>query len=59
MPVKLRTMFFMAGFIERKIGKHIGIILTVENLLDYRQSENELLFREALPIPHFSIMGTN
>lgn len=45
--------FFMAGLIERKIGKHIGIVLNGENLLDYRQSKNEPLFTGSIINPSF------
>ena len=45
--------FFMAGLIERKIGKHIGIVLNGENLLDYRQSKNEALFTGSITNPSF------
>ena len=44
---------FMAGFDRKKIGKHIGIVLNGETLLDYRQSKNEDLFTGSITNPSF------
>ncbi|HEV7782176.1 MAG TPA: TonB-dependent receptor [Chitinophagaceae bacterium] len=50
---KTPDYFFMAGLIERKFGTHISVILNGENLLDYRQSKNEPLFKGSVTNPSF------
>lgn len=45
--------FFAAAMVEKKIGKHFGIVLNGENLLDYRQSKKESLFTGTLTNPEF------
>jgi iron complex outermembrane receptor protein/outer membrane receptor for ferrienterochelin and colicins len=44
---------FMAGMIERKIGKYISIVLNCENLLDKRQSKYEPLYTGPVSNPVF------
>lgn len=45
--------FFMAAMMEKKLGKHISIVLNGENLLDYRQSKVETLFTGTISNPVF------
>lgn len=45
--------FFMAGMIEKRIAKHISVVLNGENLLDYRQSKIEPLFTGPVSNPVF------
>lgn len=45
--------FFMAAMMEKKLGKHISIVLNGENLLDYRQSKVETLFTGTILNPVF------
>lgn len=45
--------FFMAAMLDKKIGKHISIVLNGENLLDYRQSKVEPLFTGSVSNPVF------
>lgn len=46
--------FFMAAMMEKKIGKHISIVLNGENLLDYRQSKVEPLYTGTVTHPVFN-----
>ncbi len=50
---KTPDYFFMAGLLERKFGKHICVVLNGENLLDFRQSKNEVLFTGTITNPAF------
>jgi outer membrane receptor for ferrienterochelin and colicins len=45
--------FFMAGMVEKKLGKHFSVVLNAENILDYRQSRIETLFTGSTANPSF------
>ncbi len=45
--------FFMAGMVEKKIGKHFSAVLNAENILDYRQSKIESLYIGSSAYPSF------
>lgn len=44
---------FLAAMVERKFGDHVSLVLNGENLLDYRQSDEEALFTGSLLYPRF------
>ncbi|HYC28007.1 MAG TPA: TonB-dependent receptor, partial [Chitinophagaceae bacterium] len=44
---------FMAGMIERKLGKAFSVVLNCENLLDERQSRHEALYTGPVSNPVF------
>ena len=46
--------FFVAAMVDKKLGKHIGIVLNGENLLDYRQSKVEALYSGSITRPVFN-----
>jgi len=45
---------FIAAMMEKKLGKHFSAVLNGENLLDYRQSKVEALYRGTITNPVFS-----
>lgn len=45
--------YFMAGMVEKTMGKHFSIVLNGENLLDYRQSKVESLYNGTISNPVF------
>ena len=45
--------FFMAAMAGRNFGKHLGLVLNGENLLDYRQSKKEALYTGSMQSPIF------
>ncbi len=47
---------FAAGLLEKKLGKHISIILNCENILDYRQSRREALYTGSITNPQFKTL---
>jgi outer membrane receptor for ferrienterochelin and colicins len=50
---KTPAYFFMAGMVEKKIGKHFSAVLNAENILDYRQSKIETLLTGSTANPSF------
>jgi iron complex outermembrane receptor protein/outer membrane receptor for ferrienterochelin and colicins len=50
---KTPSYMFMAGMIERKLGKAFSIVLNCENLLDERQSRHEALYTGPVSNPGF------
>jgi iron complex outermembrane receptor protein/outer membrane receptor for ferrienterochelin and colicins len=51
---KTPAYFFMAAMIEKKLGKHIALVLNAENLLDYRQGRVESLYSGTITHPVFN-----
>lgn len=47
---------FMAGMVEKKIGKHFSAVLNAENILDYRQSRIEPLYTGSITKPSFKAL---
>lgn len=45
--------FFLAGMIERKLGKHFSCVLNGENLFNYRQSNTAPMWTGTLTHPEF------
>ncbi len=45
---------FLAGMVEKKVGKHFSFVLNGENLLDYRQSKVEQLYTGSVSNPVFN-----
>jgi iron complex outermembrane receptor protein/outer membrane receptor for ferrienterochelin and colicins len=43
----------MAAMAGRNFGKHLGLVLNGENLLDYRQSKKEALYTGSMQSPIF------
>ncbi len=50
---KTPGFYFMAAMVEKRIGKHLSLVLNGENLLDYRQSKTENLFTGTMTNPVF------
>lgn len=44
---------FMAAMVRKYIGKHIGLVLNCENLLNYRQNKAEPLYTGSITDPQF------
>ncbi|MCC6289850.1 MAG: TonB-dependent receptor [Chitinophagaceae bacterium] len=45
---------FIAAMMEKKIGKHVSVVLNGENMLNYRQSKVEALYTGSIANPTFS-----
>lgn len=50
---KTPGFYFMAAMVEKRIGKHLSVVLNGENLLDFRQSKLESLFTGSISNPTF------
>ena len=50
---KTPSYMFLAGLVERKFGDAVSIVLNCENLLNYRQSDHEILYTGSLLNPSF------